>query len=73
MNVELRTKEEEVLGKGTLPLETIKAIHAGDILQLGDDCFDIKGTFVLLMKMFKHVDGRYHFPNLVLYVEQLEP
>lgn len=70
MNVELRTQNEEVLGKGTLSSETIKAINGGDILQLASDCLNVKGTFVLVRKMFKHVWGPEYQPNVVLYVEE---
>lgn len=73
MNVELRSPEEEVLGKGTLGFETVSAIQSGDILKLEDDCFNIKGTFVHVAKVFKLVAGRTYSPNVVLYVEQLEP
>ncbi len=52
MNIELRDANEAVLGRGYLYREIFHSISSGDILKLENDVFDIRGTFVVIAKMF---------------------
>lgn len=72
MNIELRDENEVILGKGDLGSETVSAINPGDILKLEDDRCDVKGTFILVRKMFKITDGIRCCPNVVFYVQHME-
>ncbi len=68
MNVELHSEQGEVISCGELANETVESLHEGDILDLQDESFRVKGTFAFIRKKFLVYHGRKYLPTVVLYV-----